>query len=170
MYIVTSGMNPNEDCLEHHGVLGMKWGVHRYRDKSGNITKRGKKRFEKVANNPKLAAKDQKRASDITFWAQDRAWLSGENQKTLNQMHSLYKAINSGKVKAGKDFIVQKDLDFNLTGIKNTRKIIVNPDSNEMKKYTNGLGTKSPIDSYGYLEGTYYVGDGRKWLRAYLEA
>lgn len=31
MYIVTSGMNPNEDHIEHHGVLGMRWGVHRAR-------------------------------------------------------------------------------------------------------------------------------------------
>ena len=31
MYIVTSGLNPNEDHIEHHGVLGMRWGVHRAR-------------------------------------------------------------------------------------------------------------------------------------------
>lgn len=28
MYIVTSGMNPNEDYLEHYGVKGMRWGQH----------------------------------------------------------------------------------------------------------------------------------------------
>lgn len=29
MHIITSGLNPNEDHIEHYGVLGMKWGVHK---------------------------------------------------------------------------------------------------------------------------------------------
>ena len=35
--------------LAHHGVLGQKWGIRRYQDKSGNLTAAGKKRYgEKV--------------------------------------------------------------------------------------------------------------------------
>lgn len=37
----------NEDYLAHHGILGMKWGIRRYRNKDGSLTDAGKKRYEK---------------------------------------------------------------------------------------------------------------------------
>ena len=33
--------------LTHHGILGMKWGVRRFQDKSGRYTKAGKVRDRK---------------------------------------------------------------------------------------------------------------------------
>ena len=35
----------NQDELEHHGILGMKWGVRRFQTKSGSLTNLGKKRY-----------------------------------------------------------------------------------------------------------------------------
>ena len=31
--------------LEHHGILGMKWGIRRYQNKDGSLTAAGKKRY-----------------------------------------------------------------------------------------------------------------------------
>ena len=31
--------------LEHHGILGMKWGVRRYQNEDGSLTAAGKKRY-----------------------------------------------------------------------------------------------------------------------------
>ena len=139
MYIVTSGMNPNEDHIEHHGVLGMKWGVHRYRDKSGNITKRGKKRFEKVASDSRLGLKEAKKAINIhaldnTYksrlanayeWKAGRAEKRGDTETAKKYRELKKDAINDitnnsktidqirkGTLKAGRDFVTQSDMNF----------------------------------------------------------
>lgn len=36
------------DTLEHHGILGMHWGIRRYQNKDGSLTAAGKKRQEKL--------------------------------------------------------------------------------------------------------------------------
>lgn len=42
-YITSSSQD-----LEHHGILGMKWGVRRYQNKDGSLTAAGKRRYEKA--------------------------------------------------------------------------------------------------------------------------
>lgn len=46
MYIITSGLNPNEKHIEHHGILGMKWGIRRYQNRDGSLTELGYQRFK----------------------------------------------------------------------------------------------------------------------------
>lgn len=35
----------SEDDIEHHGILGMKWGIRRYQNKDGSLTSAGKARY-----------------------------------------------------------------------------------------------------------------------------
>lgn len=44
------------EMLEHHGIIGMKWGVRRYQNEDGSLTPAGKKRYKVEWTKEKLAS------------------------------------------------------------------------------------------------------------------
>lgn len=101
-YIYTNEGLVNTDELAHHGIPGMKWGIRRYQNKNGTLTRAGKRRYER-----ELAK------------AKDEARILRNRQVTANKFKRLeeMKAKNTAK-KNMLDGKGEPDIDTNNNGKK----------------------------------------------------
>jgi len=176
------GINTNEESLEHHGILGMKWGVRRFQNADGTLTAKGKARMNDVANsklkskvNTSLArqtykynakatgdmstskardsvklekkaskyAKGSAKYNELMAKSKDAAKRAKEFAKLSDEATKKVRDIDEGKLKAGRDFIVQIDMNVNLTKIP-AWKAIMNDFNNPR------VGEMSRMSMFGY--------------------
>lgn len=108
----------------------MKWGVRRYQDKSGKLTTAGKKRYSEVASSEKLQKRDTKRAiksykkmaktsegmskfyNRMPFKNKNIRKMAKQYEMTAKYANKKINDISKGKIKAGRDFIVQHDVYY----------------------------------------------------------
>ena len=119
-------MNQNE--LQHHGILGMKWGVRRYQNKDGSLTPAGRKR-QKMSDDAKEAkVLKKKKLSE----------LSNAELRKLNDRQNLernYKQLNPSIIDRGAKVVAGTAVALGtITAIQKNGTKVLNMGKNIVKK------------------------------------
>lgn len=81
--------NTHGNNLQHHGVIGMKWGVRRYQNKDGTLTNAGKKRYEKelakLTEEERALKNKAKTAAKVNKLNQKKKDIENRKQELSNQ-------------------------------------------------------------------------------------
>ena len=70
--------------LQHHGILGMKWGVRRWQNKDGSLTAEGKKRYGSDYDDVPHAVKESEKSSGKSGSSDGGSSGSRTNQQALS--------------------------------------------------------------------------------------
>lgn len=105
--------------LQHHGILGQKWGVRRFQNADGSYTAAGKKRYGDGENNGRVTVRQ---ANKIAFearkdsFSKDRVKSKAGEKVTIRQANNNARKAANMAVKAVKK---SKPVIEDHTGIKN---------------------------------------------------
>lgn len=90
-------MNQNE--LMHYGILGMKWGVRRYQNKDGTLTKAGKRKAAKMkAEYTELTGKQLRKSPT-------KKTTSTESSKSIKEMSDTELREKANRLRLEKEYI-----------------------------------------------------------------
>ena len=89
--------------LKHYGILGMRWGIRRFQDKSGRLTRAGQKRYSDKNSKKRFQfTESQKRAIKIGL-AVAGTGLAAYGLYRLSQNGRFDSIINKGKAFAAEN-------------------------------------------------------------------
>lgn len=88
------------DYLEHHGILGMKWGIRRFQNKNGTLTALGRKH---------LGIGPKQQPKQVVAVKPPEDYKPSDEPMDLN---SLSYGENERLIKSGRDFILEHGHEF----------------------------------------------------------
>lgn len=163
------------DSLQHYGVLGMKWGVRRYRNKDGSLTKAGKKRYQNGETAYKDLKKQVRRKRGELNGGANRWMVNkpiGENSKAyldkMRKKEDAYKNSDKYKEWETKMDSWQKEAEKHFEA-DNSEKFWNEYDSKykELMKQKPKRNFSSPYEAGVTIQG--FGASGRKYTNGYLK-
>lgn len=140
--------------LAHHGIKGQRWGVRRYQNKDGTLTKEGKERYDRdVREN--LSKKKENRI-DTSKPDPDR-WVTEDLNRTkelVDKSSDLVKQVNN----------------FNKTRTKRSNLDLSNMSDQELREKINRMQLESQYNRLYSEINPPTVSKGRKYVDAVLSA
>ena len=145
------------DELYHHGVKGQKWGVRRYQNKDGSLTKEGKKRLAKEASN---------------YYKQEAIKREQSSASRLSKINDILNNAQSDKMSADKIDALIRELSAIEGSVRTlkARSKEIDRLSKLGKRYIQEYAKNVPIDKilkaysddYAYYQ--YNIKGDKEWL------
>ena len=158
-----------DNVLEHHGILGQKWGVRRFQNKDGSLKPAGKKRYKNEDGS--LTSEGKKREQERNFKEAQKTQRRGY-RRSYDRMEDYQKSSKIVQERS-KELInlaekaKQLSLDLEDFQSEEAETLAWKRATERAKKEIQGYSTMSERDRHKIDE--YYVYDGDELKKAIKE-